>query len=138
MAPLRTDKTTENAKDFVTAVADARTRADCLALWSLMGEVTQQEPAMWGKSIVGFGSYHYRYDSGREGDWFLTGFAPRKRNLTIYVIPGLAAYGPLVAKLGACATGKSCLYIKRLEHVDVLALRTIIEDSVAKIRAMYA
>ncbi len=85
---------------------------------------------MWGSSIVGFGNYHYKYESGREGDWFLTGFSPRKQNLTLYIMPGFAQYDELMKKLGKHKTGKSCLYIKSLEDINLPTLKQLIQQSV--------
>jgi hypothetical protein len=85
---------------------------------------------MWGSSIIGFGSYHYKYESGREGDWFLTGFSPRKQNLTLYIMAGFAQYDELMKKLGKYKTGKSCLYVKSLADIDLATLKTLIQQSV--------
>ena len=112
---------------------DPKRKEDCLALKKLMQEVTGQKPKMWGSSIVGFGSFHYKYDSGREGDWFVTGFSPRKQNLTLYIMSGFSRYPALMKKLGKHTTGESCLYIKRLDDIDVSILRELIEGSVAHI-----
>ena len=92
---------------------------------------------MWGSSIVGYGSYHYRYDSGREGDFMLTGFAPRKQALTLYIMPGFVQYDALLDKLGPHKTGKSCLYVKRLSDIHIPTLRTLIKRSVAHMRKTY-
>ena len=101
-------------------------------------ESIMDEPArMWGTSIVGFGSYHFKYDSGREGDWFLTGFAPRKQSLTLYVMPGFEHYEQLLARLGKHKIGKSCLYINKLADVDMQVLRELIAESVAHMRRSY-
>ncbi len=105
---------------------------------ALMKRVTGEEPVMWGDSIVGFGSYHYRYASGREGDWPLAGFSPRKRALTVYIMSGFAKHDQLLSRLGKHATGKSCLYINRLEDVDMEVLRELVECSVAEVSARYA
>lgn len=96
----------------------------------LMKDVTGDEPAMWGDSIVGFGSYTYKYASGRQGDWFLTGFSPRKQSLTLYIMSGFDEYESLLSKLGRYSTGKSCLYIKKLEDVDQEVLRELVQKSV--------
>lgn len=103
----------------------------------MMGEITGHEPAMWGDSLIGFGRYHYRYASGREGDFFLTGFSPRSRNLSIYIMPGFDPYPEFMAKLGRYKTGKSCLYIKKLDHIDRDVLRELIATSVADMRKRY-
>ena len=103
----------------------------------LMREVTGEPPKMWGASIVGFGSYHYRYASGREGDWLVVGFAPRKQNLVIYIMPGFARYGALLARLGKFRTGKSCLYVNKLDDVDPDVLEELVRESVAEMRRRY-
>jgi hypothetical protein len=97
-----------------------------------MKTITKSEPQMWGTSIVGFGSYHFKYKSGREGDWFITGFSPRKQSLTLYIMSGFGRYDELLNKLGKYKTGKSCLYIKRLEDVDIKVLGKIIRESVKR------
>ncbi len=127
------NKTTENEGDvtaFLDAVAEEGRREDCRALLELMREVTGEEPRMWGDSIVGFGRYHYRYQSGREGDSMLLGFSPRKRDLTLYLLPGLERFASLLQKLGKHKAGKGCLYLKRLADVDPQVLRELLESSV--------
>ena len=96
----------------------------------MMKEITGESPKMWGPSIVGFGSYHYKYDSGREGDWFVAGFSPRKQSLTLYIMSGFRRYDELLAKLGKHTHGKSCLYIKKLEDVDMSVLKEMVAQSV--------
>ena len=134
MAELKTKENEASVEAFLASVADEQQRADARAVCALMGEVTGQPPKMWGKSMVGFGRYHYRYASGREGDWFVVGFSPRKRDLTLYVMPGFQAYEGLLAKLGKHKTGKSCLYLKRLSDVDGAVLRELVTRSVAHMR----
>ena len=127
------NKTTENEGDvtaFLDAVAEEGRREDCRALLELMREVTGEEPRMWGDSIVGFGRYHNRYQSGREGDSMLLGFSPRKRDLTLYLLPGLERFASLLQKLGKHKAGKGCLYLKRLADVDPQVLRELLESSV--------
>ena len=99
-----------------------------------MEDVTGAEATMWGDSIVGFGSYHYTYASGRENDWFLVGFAPRKRSLTLYIMSGFDAYDELLGRLGKHSTGKSCLYINKLTDVDTAVLRDLVQQSVDHMR----
>ena len=118
-------------------IDDERKREDARAVAAMMAEVAGAPPKMWGSSIVGFGSYHYRYASGREGDFMETGFSPRKRALTLYIMAGFSDYEGLLAKLGKFSTGKSCLYIKRLADVDETVLRELVERSVAYIRDNY-
>jgi hypothetical protein len=134
MADLKTKQTNRSVKAFLDGVADEKKRQDCYTILSIMKQVTQAEPKMWGSSIVGFGSYHYKYASGREGDWMLTGFSPRKQNLTLYIMPGFEQYEALMDKLGKYKTGKSCLYVKRLEDVDLRVLKELVKRSVAHMR----
>ena len=130
MAEAKTKPTAESVATFLDGVADENKRQDAFALLTLMREVTGMEPQMWGPSIVGFGAYHYKYASGHEGDSFLTGFSPRKQNLTLYIMAGFDRYDELMQKLGKHTTGKSCLYIKRLADVDQAVLRQLIKESV--------
>lgn len=130
MAELKTKKNEASVEAFLNSVSDEKKRTDSFAVLELMREVTGDEPAMWGTSIVGFGSYDYTYASGREGNWFLVGFAPRKRNLTLYIMAGFEQYDTLLAQLGKYKTGKSCLYINRLEDVDIAVLRELVRQSV--------
>lgn len=135
MSGNKTKPTNASVEAFIAGLADQQMQADCRAVAAMMAAVTGAEPKMWGASIVGFGSYHYA--SGREGDFMLAGFAPRKRALTLYVMAGFAEYRPLLARLGKHTTGKSCLYIKRLADVDQDVLREITARSVAAIRQKY-
>ena len=134
MAELKTQRTEDSVEEYLSQVADVRKREDSFRLLELMREVTGEEPAMWGASIVGFGHYSYRYNSGRRGEWFVTGFAPRKRDLTIYIMPGFDGYQPLMERLGKHKTGVCCLYVKGLEGLDLDALRELISRSVADMR----
>lgn len=133
MADLKTKPNEASVEAFLNGVEDERKREDSFAILELMLEVTGAEAQMWGSSIIGFGSYHYTYASGREGDWFQVGFAPRKQNLTLYIMSGFDAYDDLLGKLGKHKTGKSCLYIKRLADVDLDTLRELVVQSVAYI-----
>ena len=137
MTTVKTARTTASVHRFLQTVTDDRRRADCLAVLKLMKRITRTDPAMWGTSIVGFGSYHYRYASGREGDWPLTGFSPRKQALTLYIMAGFTRYPDLMKRLGKHATGSSCLYIKRLADVDLAVLETLIRESVRHVKATY-
>lgn len=127
MAEPKTVKNQASVADFLASVADPSRRADAQAVCALMTEVTGAEPAMWGSGIVGFGSYHFRYASGREGDWPAVGLSPRKQALTIYLSEGFDAYDELLGRLGPHSTGKACLYIKRLSDVDEQVLRSLVE-----------
>lgn len=131
MAELKTKPNEASVEAFLQSVEDEKKRQACFTLLKLMQDVTQSEPKMWGGSIVGFGNYHYKYESGREGDWFLTGFSPRKQNLTLYIMAGFDRYDELMAKLGKHKTGKSCLYINKLEDIDMTVLRELVAQSVA-------
>ena len=135
MTELKTRPTDDDVAAFINNIADEQKRQDSQAILALMQDVTGAEPQMWGDSIVGFGSYHYKYASGREGDWFLTGFAPRKQNLTLYIMAGFEQYDTLLARLGKHKTGKSCLYLKRLADVDPNTLRELVRQSVAHMMA---
>ncbi len=134
MAELKTRVNDASVKDFLNDVEDDQKRQDCFDLVDLMTDITGEEPKMWGPSIVGFGSYRYRYDSGREGDWMQVGFSPRKQALTLYIMSGFSRYQKLMEKLGKNKTGKSCLYIKRLSDVDGDVLRELITLSVEQVR----
>ena len=129
MSDLKTNPTRASVDTFLAGV-DPKRRVDCLALRDIMQDITGAEPRMWGTSMVGFGSYHYKYASGREGDWFVAGFAPRKQDLTLYIMAGFSRYASLLKKLGKHKTGKSCLYIKRLDDVDIVTLKELIKESV--------
>lgn len=130
MADLKTKPTDQSVESFLNSISDDQKREDCFALLELMKQVTQLEPRMWGSSIVGFGSYHYKYASGREGDAILTGFSPRKQNLTLYIMAGFEQYDELLKKLGKHSVGKSCLYVKRLADVDLPTLEELVRQSV--------
>lgn len=131
MAELKTKQNEQSVTDFLQLVPDERKRNDSFAILEIMKEVTGQEPKMWGDTIVGFGTYHYKYASGREGDWFVTGFSPRKQNLTLYIMSGFDEYDELLGKLGKYKTGKACLYINRLSDVDMAVMKELILKSVA-------
>ena len=138
MSELKTQKTDASVTDFLNAVEQEGKRKDSFALLEMMREITGQEPAMWGPSIVGFGAYKYKYASGREGEWPVVGFSPRKRTLTLYIMPGFARYEALLADLGKYKTGKSCLYINKLEDVDQGTLRELIGQSVIHVKETHA
>ena len=137
MAELKTQPGDASVDRFLEGIEDEERRADCRAVHRMMERVTGEPPRMWGGSIVGFGSYHYRYESGREGDWFLTGFAPRKRDLTLYIMAGFERYDDLMARLGKHKTGRSCLYVKRLSDLDAAVLEELVRASVAHMRETY-
>lgn len=130
MAELKTKINNASVTTFINKLKDKQTIADCNQLITLMQKATGTEPKMWGASIVGFGSYHFKYASGREGDWMLIGFSPRKQNLTLYIMPGFAEYEDLLTKLGKHSIGKSCLYIKKLDDINLKTLNALIVKSV--------
>lgn len=130
MVELKTKASKASVEKFLKGIKDEQRQDDCYRILKIMKNATGSEPRMWGTSIVGFGSYHYKYASGREGDWFLTGFSPRKQALTLYIMSGFDEYDALLRKLGKHATGKSCLYIKKLEDVDIKILQQLITKSV--------
>ena len=130
MTELKTKRNKGDVEAFLNNVSDERKRQDSFAILELMKKVTGQKPEMWGDSIIGFGSYHYTYASGREGDWFLTGFSPRKQNLTLYIMAGFDGYDQLLRKLGKHSTGKSCLYIKKMDDIDADVLEELVKKSV--------
>ena len=130
MAELKTQPTDQDVITFLNAIPDERKRRDCFTLLAIMQQATGAQPVMWGDAIIGFGRYHYRYASGREGEWFLVGFSPRVQNLTLYIISGFDQYDLLLSKLGKHSTSKSCLYIKRLDDIDLTALQELVQRSV--------
>jgi hypothetical protein len=130
MAELKTKPTQVDVLDFLGKLSDDQRRNDCLVVLELMKAATGADPLMWGASIVGFGRYQYRYESGRTGEWPVIGFSPRKNDLTLYIMPGFDRYESLLARLGKHKTGKSCLYLKRLSDVDLVVLKELIEESV--------
>lgn len=129
MAELKTKQTDQSVEDFLDGIPDDKKREDSYKILKLMKNATGKEPKMWGDSIIGFGSYHYCYESGREGDWFLTGFSPRKQNLTLYIMAGFTQYDALLQKLGKFSTGKACLYIKKIEDIDMPTLEELVRQS---------
>ena len=137
MAGNKTVETKDSVEAFINSVADERKRRDSHELVEMMQAITGAEPKMWGSSLVGFGQYHYKYASGREGDFFITGFSPRKTALTVYIMPGFDNYQDQLERLGPYKTGKSCLYLKNLDVIDRGVLEEIITDSVSVMRDRY-
>jgi hypothetical protein len=130
MAELKTQPNDGSVEAFLESVENQRRREDAFTVLGLMKRVTGEEPVMWGPSIIGFGTYHYKYESGREGDWFVAGFSPRKQSLTLYIMSGFSKHDELMGKLGKYKTGKSCLYINRLDDVDMKVLEELVRSSV--------
>lgn len=137
MAQNKTQPTQKSVHEFIAGIEDEQKLADCHELLSVMSKVTGEEATMWGPSLIGFGKYHYKYASGREGEFFLTGFSPRKQALTVYIMPGFEFAADLMERLGKYKTGKSCLYIKKLDDIDRNILTQLIEKSVAYMREKY-
>jgi hypothetical protein len=137
MAEQKTKPTAVSVEDFLNKVADEKVRDDCFALVKLMKKITGSAPKMWGPTIVGFGQYHYKYESGHEGYACLTGFSPRKPAITLYVMAGFPGQEALLKKLGKHKAGKGCLYVKKLEDVDVGVLENLIEKSVGFLKKKY-
>ncbi len=132
MAEMKTKQTEASVEDFLNLIENDQKREDCFEIVKMMKQVTKKEPKMWGPSIIGFGSYHYKYESGREGDSPQIGFSPRKQNITLYVLSGSDHETPLLQKLGKHSTSKVCLYIKRLADVDKKVLLELIKESFTK------
>jgi hypothetical protein len=137
MSELKTKATSSSVDAFLDSAGEQR-RPDCDRLVEMMSRATGAAPVMWGQGTVGFGAYHYRYESGREGDWFLTGFSPRRPDLTLYIMAGFDRYDELMSRLGKYRTGKSCLYIKRLADIDTSVLEELVTASVAHMKRAYA
>lgn len=135
MAENKTKATTKSVPEFLKQIEDPKRRADCMTVAGIMERLTGSKPKMWGDSIVGFGDYRYKYASGREGDWFLAGFSPRKQNLTIYIMGYLEYYTELLEGLGKFKHGKGCLYIKKLEDIDLKTLESLISTSIERLKS---
>lgn len=137
MADNKTKPTRLSVTEFFSNIKDKQMRADARKVSAMMRKATGSRAKMWGSSIVGFGEYHYKYASGREGDFMVAGFSPRKQALTVYIMAGFGKFGALMKKLGKHKTGKSCLYIKRLSDVDEKVLERLINKSVQYMRKNY-
>ena len=135
MAELKTKENDQSVDAFLATVEDPRKREDCYTLIKFMQAATGEAPRMWGDAIVGFDHYRYTYATGRTGEWPIVAFSPRKQNLTLYIMAGFDLYDDLLSKLGKHSTGKSCLYVKRLSDLDMQTLETLIEASVAHMKA---
>ncbi|MCB0638167.1 MAG: DUF1801 domain-containing protein [Lewinella sp.] len=137
MSDLKTKPTGEDVQAFLATIDNEQKRQDAEALMEIMGRLTGAEARLWGPSIIGFGDYHYRYESGREGDWFLVGFSPRKANLTLYIMSGFSRYEELMGQLGKFKTGKSCLYVKKLADINQAVLEALINASIETLKEKY-
>ena len=132
MAELKTKVNDASMDKFLRGITDEAKREDSYKILAMMKKATKAEPKMWGTSMIGFGDYHYKYESGREGDYFLSGFSPRKQNLTLYILGGFDEHEELLNKLGKYTLGKGCLYIKKLEDVDTKIVHELVRRSVKK------
>jgi hypothetical protein len=137
VAENKTRATIASVTEFINSIEDRQKRADARKVAAIMRRVTGKRAKMWGSSIVGYGTYHYKYESGREGDFMITGFSPRKQALTVYIVAGFRRFDTLMGKLGKYRTGKSCLYINRLSDVDEKVLEKLIDRSVKYMRKNY-
>jgi Domain of unknown function (DU1801) len=134
MAEMKTKPTQASVEGFLNQITDEERRQDSFAVAKIMEEITGDKPKMWGPSIVGFGTYHYKYASGREGDWPVTGFSPRKKDLTLYIMMGFEKHDELMKKLGKHSAGKSCLYIKHLSDIHIPTLKKLLKKSVKQLQ----
>jgi len=127
----------EKIKEQLNVIDDEQKRADCLYLFNLMSELTEETPKLWRGNMIGFGTYAYKYKSGRQGEWFITGFCPRKKNIVVYIVAGFKKYDNILSQLGLYTTGSSCLYFKRLSDINLDALSQLITESVAHMKAKH-
>ena len=134
MAELKTRPNDVKVDTFVQGIADEKRRRDVRAVISLMKDATGAKPRMWGTSVVGFGSFKYKYGTGREGEWFIAGVSPRKANLTLYILPGLHEHAADLEKLGTFTTGKSCLYVKSVDDIHLPVLRRMVQRASRRLR----
>ncbi len=137
MTELKTKPGTKSVEEFIGSIEDEKRRKDCSEILSLMADITGEKPVMWGETIVGFGTYHYKGSGKREADWFVTGFSPRKQNLVIYLNNNVKQFEQLLQKLGKHTTGSGCLYLKALSDVDKSVLSELIKESVQSIRKQW-
>ena len=137
MAANKTQPTDASVLDYINAVQHEQRKKDALEIYAIFNELLREPAVLWGDSLIGYGSYHYKYDSGREGDFFLTGFSPRKQNLSVYIMPGFKRYTELLQRFGKHKTGASCLYINKLADIDIEVLKKLIIESVAYMREKY-
>ena len=133
---VKTKANDASVTNFLNSVAEEQKRNDCFEILKMMKQITKEEPKMWGSSIIGFGSYHYKGKSGREGDWMLTGFSPRKQNLTLYLTGGFDTHTALLKKLGKFTTSVGCLYMKTLNDVDKKVLKELLQESVKRMKQL--
>jgi len=138
MAEAKTKPTEKTVDSFIATVEDDKVRADCYTIINLMEKVTGESHKMWGPAIVGFGKYTYKYESGRSGEICMTGFSPRKANITLYVLAGFPGQAELLQKLGKHKSGKGCLYIKKLDDINIDVLESLIKESIKFLKEKYS
>ena len=138
MAESKTKENDQDVNAFIDALDNESRRNDCRTMLAMMEKITGEKAKMWGASIVGFGRYHYKYKSGREGDWMVTGFSPRKQNFTIYIMPGFSNYQSILNNIGKHKPSVSCLYVKKLDDLDLKLLEELIAESVAEMKELYS
>jgi len=137
MAELKTKPNDASVVEFLGTIENEKKRNDCFEIMNRMQEVTGDEPKMWGTSIIGYGTYHYKYASGREGDWMRIGFSPRKQNITLYLMAGVERNDEILSRIGKYKNGKSCLYINKLSDIDTEMLRELMVASLEHVERIY-
>ena len=137
MAELKTRPNDASVLDFLSSVESESKRDDCYEIMNMMQDVSGEEPRMWGSSIIGYGTYHYKYASGREGDWMRIGFSPRKQNITLYLMTGVEKNEEILSRIGKYKNGKSCFYIKRLDDIDRSVLKELMVASLKDLEQIY-
>ncbi len=137
MAENKTKSNKASVTEFLNGIEDQQKRADCRAIAKMMRDATGKRAKMWGAAIVGYDKYNYTYSSGRSGTFMMTGFSPRAQNISVYIMPGFSKFSKLMKQLGKYKTGKSCLYIKKLEDVDQAVLARLIKESIQEMRRLY-
>ncbi|MEM6829238.1 MAG: DUF1801 domain-containing protein [Bacteroidota bacterium] len=138
MSGLKTKPTEQNVEAYINQIEPDWKRDDCRTLLSLLKRITGENPVMWGDSVVGFGSYHYKYKTGTEGDWYLTGFSPRKQNMTVYILAGFDGCEDLLNKIGKHKKSTGCLYFKRLSDINIDILEDLVIRSVDTLKTRYS
>jgi len=137
MAELKTKPTQDSVDEFIDGIMDDTRRDDCRTILRMMRDLTGEEPSMWGAGIVGFGTYQYRYESGKGAVWFRIGFSPRNKDLTLYIMPGVERYPALLKQIGRHRTGRSCLYLRHLADIDQGVLRQMMAESLTWLKDQY-
>ncbi|QEE18133.2 DUF1801 domain-containing protein [Promethearchaeum syntrophicum] len=137
MSDLKTKQTDKSVNEFLSKIEDPIKQKASRQILKIMKEVSKTDPKMWGESIIGFGNYHYKYATGREGDWMRIGFSPRKQYLTLYIMDGFDKYNELMEKLGKYKTGKSCLYIKKMQDIDINILKELMKESLLNMDKLF-